>query len=275
MQGIIIEILNSLDVKKDERILDFGCGDSHLVKFINEKGFICYGADIQENKIDEAKKIFQESSLNSDFLRVIQTKRDGYTIKDEEFKLPFEDNFFEYVISFQVFEHISNLEEVIKELYRVVKVGGKVYLEFPSTYTIVEPHLEIPFVQYLRYSKFRENYIYFFAKLGKIDEPRKYAKMQNNYLKTSCFYKRHSKFDKMFEDGGFSKKDYSYKRRSLRMQKDKVFTLRELLLYKQRRYDNKSSLESFSYAMTIYLKLHSFFYSMLTNRMLVFTKEAK
>nr|WP_321266965.1 class I SAM-dependent methyltransferase [uncultured Sulfurimonas sp.] len=275
MQGIIVEILNSLGVKKDDKVLDFGCGDSRLVKFINENGFICYGADIQEDRISEAKKIFQESFLNPDFLRVIQTERDGYTIKDEEFKLPFEDNFFDYIVSFQVFEHISNLEEVIKELYRVIKVGGKIYLEFPSTYTIVEPHLEIPFVHYLKYSKFRENYIYFFAKLKKIDEPRKYAKMQNDYLKTSCFYRNHNEFDKMFKDGGFTKKDYSYERRSLRMQKDKVFTLRELLLYKQRRYDNKSSLESFSYAMNIYLKLHSFFYSMLRNRMLVFTKETK
>jgi len=275
MQDIIIEILNSLDVKKDNKILDFGCGDSSLVKFINENGYICYGVDIQEDRINEAKKTFQESSLNPDFLRVIQTKRDGYTITSQDFKLPFEDDFFDCVVSFQVFEHIDNIQKVIKELYRVIKVGGKVYLEFPSSYSIVEPHLEIPLVHYLRCSKFRENYIYFFAKLKKIDEPLKYAKVQNNYLKTSCFYRPHNEFDNLFKEGGFLKKDYSYERRSLRMQKDKVFTLGELFLYKQRRYDNNSRLNSFGYCVKIYLKLHSFFYSMLTNRMLAFTKEAK
>lgn len=270
-----MEILNSLDVKRGDRVLDFGCGDANLVKFINENEYTCYGVDIQLDIINLAKRRFQESFLNPDLLRAIPIIRDGYTIKNHGFRLPFEDEFFDCVVSFQVFEHISNIEEVIKELYRVVKVDGKVYLEFPSSYTIVEPHLEIPFVHYLKYSKFRENYIFFFAKLKKIDEPRKYAKIQNDYLKTSCFYRFHNEFDKLFKDGGFAKKDYSYERRSLRVQKDKVFTLRELLLYKQRRYDNKSNLNSFGYGVKIYLKIHAFFYSILTNRMIVFTKEDK
>lgn len=273
MQNIIIELLNSLGVNKNDKVLDFGCGSAKLVKFINENNFTCYGVDIQQEVIESVKKEFEEASLNPDLLRAIQITRDGYTIKSEDFKLPFEDNFFDYIISFQVFEHIDNLEEVVSELYRIVKPNAQIYLEFPSANVIVEPHLEIPFVHKLNYSKLRELYIEFFAKLKKIKKPHEYAKMQNDYLNTSCFYRPNSEFDKLFESKGFVKIDYAYKRRSLRMKKNKVFTLKDLLLYKLKKHNNQSKLSTFSAGVKLYLRVHAFFYSIFTNRLLVFKKE--
>lgn len=56
-------------------------------------------------------------------------------------KIPFDDNTFDTIISTQVFEHISNLDEIIIELYRVLKKGWKAYFTVPFSW---EEH-EIPF----------------------------------------------------------------------------------------------------------------------------------
>jgi len=43
-------------------------------------------------------------------------------------KLPFPDNYFDGVRMFRTFEHIKNCDLVVSEIYRVLKVGGKVDL---------------------------------------------------------------------------------------------------------------------------------------------------
>lgn len=52
---------------------------------------------------------------------------DGHT-------LPFEDETFDSIISSEVFEHISNVEEIITELRRVLKTGGIMLLTVPFVY---------------------------------------------------------------------------------------------------------------------------------------------
>jgi SAM-dependent methyltransferase len=49
---------------------------------------------------------------------------DGITI-------PFEDNSFDSILTNEVLEHIFNLEEIIGELYRVLKPGGKILITTP------------------------------------------------------------------------------------------------------------------------------------------------
>ena len=46
-------------------------------------------------------------------------------------KIPFENNYFDSVFSSEVFEHVFNLEEMLKELNRVTKMGGKMLITCP------------------------------------------------------------------------------------------------------------------------------------------------
>ena len=46
--------------------------------------------------------------------------------------LPFADASFDYVVSFQVIEHISNDREFVREVWRVLKPGGKFIVSTPN-----------------------------------------------------------------------------------------------------------------------------------------------
>lgn len=46
--------------------------------------------------------------------------------------LPFEDESFDYVVSFQVIEHIKRDKEFVREVYRVLKPGGRFIVSTPN-----------------------------------------------------------------------------------------------------------------------------------------------
>ncbi len=57
--------------------------------------------------------------------------------------LPFRNGFFDLVISSAVLEHVGDIEETIREMFRVLKPGGKIYHEIPNYLFPVEPHYKI------------------------------------------------------------------------------------------------------------------------------------
>lgn len=64
-------------------------------------------------------------------------------------KLPFNNNEFESIFSSEVFEHVFNLEEILPELNRVLKPGGKILITCPFVWNEHEvPH------DYARYTQF-------------------------------------------------------------------------------------------------------------------------
>lgn len=72
---------------------------------------------------------------------------------------PFTDSFFDYVISNQVLEHVLDQEQLMEEIYRVLKPGGLLLMTVPFVW---DEH-EAPY-DYWRYTSFGSNY--FFSKKG-------------------------------------------------------------------------------------------------------------
>ncbi len=108
---------------KDEifgKVLDYGCGEGYgseiLARFADEVN----GADISSEAIDEAKKNIH-SNLTFTLLK------DNY--------LPFDDNTFDFVTSFQVIEHVEDVDLYLREIKRVLKRGGKYFLTTPNART--------------------------------------------------------------------------------------------------------------------------------------------
>lgn len=112
------------ELKQGMKILDFGCGEGQLAHAFTLLGYDTYGADFVECPLLD-KNHFSE-------------------IEMEPYKLPFDDNFFDLVISTSVFEHTLNTEECFREVYRVLKPGGVTINSLPSMYRLRESHIRVP-----------------------------------------------------------------------------------------------------------------------------------
>ncbi|MDC0586487.1 class I SAM-dependent methyltransferase [Gammaproteobacteria bacterium] len=88
-----------------------GAGSDHLNWA--RAGVDLYGVDLTDKGIHTTNKRLSLYNLKSNLQRV-----------DAE-DLPFEDNFFDIVYSWGVIHHSEDPEQIIKEIYRVLKPGGK------------------------------------------------------------------------------------------------------------------------------------------------------
>jgi ubiquinone/menaquinone biosynthesis C-methylase UbiE len=55
--------------------------------------------------------------------------------------LPYADNSFDFIFSYDVFEHVQDVEQVMKECLRVLRPGGRLFAVFPQFYQPLEAHL--------------------------------------------------------------------------------------------------------------------------------------
>ena len=118
------------------KILDYGSGSGKLVKLINESvvGARCYGVDVysrMNKKIEE-----HVDNYSSDIFSSI----------DDNGCVPYEDCYFDLVVSNQVFEHIQEFDTPIAEINRILKPNGKFIILFPTREVIIEGHCGIPFM---------------------------------------------------------------------------------------------------------------------------------
>ena len=107
--------------------LDIGCGSKPYASLFSSIKYI--GMDIE---------VTGHIHTNSE----IDVYYDGITI-------PFQDNFFDSIVCFEVLEHVFNPDEFLKEAIRVLKPGGKAIYTIPF---IWDEH-EQPY-DYARYSSF-------------------------------------------------------------------------------------------------------------------------
>jgi SAM-dependent methyltransferase len=63
--------------------------------------------------------------------------------------LPFPDDFFDIVISFQVIEHVQSVEISLKEIYRTLKKDGIAYMEIPNASYPREGHYRMFWIPYM------------------------------------------------------------------------------------------------------------------------------
>jgi SAM-dependent methyltransferase len=66
--------------------------------------------------------------------------------------LPFADQAFDLVVSNHVIEHVGDLErqaDHVREIVRVLRPGGYLYLATPNRFAPVEPHFKLPLLSWL------------------------------------------------------------------------------------------------------------------------------
>lgn len=130
-KGITRGIKNNAHFMKG-RLLDFGCGNKPYKHYLKVDAYI--GIDIQKIGHDHSQE-------------QIEIFYDGKTI-------PLESASFDSVFSSEVFEHVFNLNDILKEINRVLKTGGNLLITLPFVwYEHETPH------DYARYTSFGIKYI--------------------------------------------------------------------------------------------------------------------
>jgi len=101
-------------------VLEIGCGEGYGIKILAPHAEKYFAIDKFNTEIDPEFK----GKHNIDFRQMVIPPLDGFA-----------DNTFDYVVSFQVIEHIKKDDWLIKEIVRVLKPGGKLILTTPNIKT--------------------------------------------------------------------------------------------------------------------------------------------
>jgi SAM-dependent methyltransferase len=60
--------------------------------------------------------------------------------------MPYEDNSFDLVTSYQTLEHVQDPPAVIREMLRVTRVGGGIHIRCPDYLSTFEAHYQLPWL---------------------------------------------------------------------------------------------------------------------------------
>ncbi len=102
-------------IKNAEKVLDIGCGKGLFLDVLKAQGKKTYGLEPDTNAV----KILKQKGHHA-----IQGNISAST---------YDDNYFDLITMFQVFEHIEDPASLLKEVYRILKPGGSFILETPNS----------------------------------------------------------------------------------------------------------------------------------------------
>ena len=137
--SVIINILGSYKDLKKCRILDIGTGSGVIDHEIGRISKNVYSVDIRDERVVKKGFAFKK-------------------IKDE--KLPFGESEFDIVMSNHVMAHVKNQDAHLKEISRVLKSDGIVYLSMLNRLCVMEPNFSLPFLSWLP-KKLADRYVRF------------------------------------------------------------------------------------------------------------------
>ena len=120
-------------------ILDYGCGGGEMVRQGRKYGFNMFGVEAFYAG-SNAKNVARDAGLLGS--TVFELSAQGI--------IPFDDRYFDFVVSNQVFEHVENLDLVLTEIKRVLKPGGMLLALFPASEVIREGHSGVPMIHWFK-----------------------------------------------------------------------------------------------------------------------------
>lgn len=106
----------------DKVVLDVGCGAAGKTIYYASGGVKeIYGLEILDKYREEANRLAAEKGYGHIFTFV----------SEDASHMSFQDNYFDVIIMNDAMEHVDKPNKVLNECYRVLKPGGKLYLNFP------------------------------------------------------------------------------------------------------------------------------------------------
>ena len=111
------------------RMLDFGCGNgANTVLYADEFASID-GVDVEPERVDEAAAAAAGMGIGNVTYRTYDGGR-----------LPFDDETFDHVTSYEVLEHTSDDAAAVAEIRRVLRPGAAITISVPNKWYLMETH---------------------------------------------------------------------------------------------------------------------------------------
>jgi len=113
--------LEFASINSGAEILDIGCKYGTLKELMMKKNIKAnyYGVDISE-------KVFK---------KIKNFSGDKFFVADVSKDLPFKDEKFDYIFALEIMEHVESPTNMLNEIYRVLKMNGKLILSVPNVYS--------------------------------------------------------------------------------------------------------------------------------------------
>jgi ubiquinone/menaquinone biosynthesis C-methylase UbiE len=105
----------------NDKILEIGCGIGSVVNELSEQGYNITGTDISSKAITYGLEKYPDIHLE---------------VQPAE-ALPYENESFDTVLSFDLFEHIAKIDKHVSEVFRVLRNGGYYLFQTPNKYSNV------------------------------------------------------------------------------------------------------------------------------------------
>lgn len=172
-------------LRDEMRVLDVACGTGYGTNLIREKGCQVIGVDIDNQQINLNQATWSECQF-----------RHGDVLQ-----LPFEENSFDAVVSFETLEHVTDGDRFFSEIKRVLQPNGLLICSTPNIKYTSHPAFHLKeytpgefWVLVARYFNTSDRYGQYFRRSDQLkDNIRKFARyvVKNSRLRDSLKQIRH------------------------------------------------------------------------------------
>jgi ubiquinone/menaquinone biosynthesis C-methylase UbiE len=149
VDGMYEPLVKEIQKSESGRILDVGCGNGNLFRFLPDGKYELHGIDFSENMIGQAKRNCKTQA--------------SFSVADAE-HLPFDDNSFDIIVCNASFHHYICPDAVLKEMRRVLKPSGKLLIGDPYVPGIARPLINV----LIKFSKKGDYHIYGFNEMQEL-----------------------------------------------------------------------------------------------------------
>lgn len=131
---------------KEYKILDVGCGGGEFLAQLKKEGFAALFATDMDQYFNPRMDAVEFEKVNFCYE-----------------KLPWENNSFDLVTAWEVFEHLENPHFIINEIERVLKPGGTLVISMPNVFHIISRLVFLKTGDFPRWNK-KNNHITVYTK---------------------------------------------------------------------------------------------------------------
>ena len=173
LQSCVNTVLKMSVASKVTRILDVGCGDGLLIKYLAQSFSVShpgreievFGMDVHDHGVQAPGYWAKTLSLLSGTFPTIDWRQRLRLVSIAD-PWPYPDSYFDVVVSNQVLEHVGDHLHFFQEHRRELSSSGTGFHLFPLHHCIIEPHLMLPLVHWVADQGRRETAIAMATRLG-------------------------------------------------------------------------------------------------------------